>query len=92
MIMNDVTQFSDLEEVSKSLAGRYAKDYQKSYQLTIIKNVCVITTVESCTVNNLPDHYKFKFTDDNGDHIVEAGDNSISISGVTSIVFHVKNT
>ena len=91
MIINDVTMFSTLQEVADAAQGKYAKNYQKSYQLTIVKNVCFINTVESCTIDGLPDHYKFKYTDDSGDHIVEPGNNSIFVNGVASLFFPIKN-
>ncbi len=91
MIIDDITRFSDLQEVADAMAGKYAKDYQKSYKLTLVKNVCMINTVESCTIQNLPDHYAFSFHDDSGWHIVEAGINSIFVNGVASIFFPIKN-
>ena len=92
MIVNDITRFSDLQEVADAMQGKYAKDYQRSYQLTIVKNICFITTVESCTIKDLPDHYRFKYTDDSGDHIIEPGNNSIFVNGVASLFFHIKNS
>lgn len=91
MIINDVSRFSNEQELADALQGKYAKDYQKSYQLTIVKNVCFINTVESCNIDGLPDHYRFKYTDDSGDHIVEPGNNSIFVNGVASLFFPIKN-
>lgn len=91
MIINDVSRFSNEQELADALQGKYAKDYQKSYQLTIVKNICFINTIGSCEVTGIPDHYKFKYTDDSGSHIVEAGINSIFVNGVASIFFPIKN-
>lgn len=92
MIINDVSRFSTEPELADALQGKYAKDYQKSYQLTIIKNICFINTIESCTIKDLPDHYRFKYTDDSGDHIVEPANNSIFVNGVASLFFPIKNS
>ncbi len=92
MIINDVSRFSTEPELADALQGKYAKDYQKSYQLTIIKNICFINTIESCTIKDLPDHYRFKYTDDSGEHIVEPTNNSIFVNGVASLFFPIKNS
>ena len=92
MIINDVTRFSDLQEVADALQGKFAKDFQKSYKLTLIKNVCFVNTVESCTISNLPDHYAFSYHDDGGWHTVAEETNDISISGVSCFSFVIKNS
>lgn len=83
--------FSDDNEVCLALVGKYAKDYQTNYQLSIIKNVCFINTTGDCTIE-VPNHYTFKFTDDLGAHVVDESTNTLTINGITSLFFHIKNT
>ena len=92
MIINDVTIFSSLQEVADAAQGKYAKDYQKSYKLTVVKNVCFVNTIEDCTINNLPDHYAFKFYDDTGWHDINEGAKTVTITGVSCFFFVIKNT
>ena len=92
MIINDVTMFSTLQEVADAAAGKYSKDYQKSYKLTLIKNVCFVNTVESCTIKDLPDHYAFKYYDDSGWHNVNEGAKSVTVNDVSCFFFVIKNT
>jgi hypothetical protein len=92
MIIDDITRFSELQEVADAMAGKYAKDYQKSYKLTLVKNVCMINTVESCTIKNLPDHYAFTFHDDSGWHNVNEDIHEISVNGISCFFFTIKNT
>lgn len=92
MIIDDITRFSDLQEVADAMAGKYAKDYQKDYKLTLVKNVCMINTVTDCTIKNLPDHYAFSYHDDNGWHTVNENINEISVKGISCFFFTIKNT
>lgn len=89
--LNDISQFSDENEVCLALVGKYGKHYSTNYQMSIIKNVCFITTTDSCTID-IPDHYTFKYQDESGTHLVDKNTNSITISGVSSLFFHIKNT
>lgn len=89
--LNDISMFSDDNEVCLALVGKYAKDYQTNYQLSIIKNVCFINTTGDCQIE-VPNHYTFKFTDDNGAHVVDESTNTLTIKGITSLFFHIKNT
>lgn len=91
-IINDVTRFSDLQEVADAMQGKYAKDYQKDYKLTMVKNVCFVNTVASCTIDNLPDHYAFNFHDQAGWHTVNEDTNTVSVSGVSCFFFTIRNT
>lgn len=94
MNINDVSQFSDLAEVTLAIQGKYGKDFQHNYQMTMIRNVCFVTTTGDCVIQ-LPDHYKFTYLDGvNGTtrHIVDEKDNEISIIGITSFFFHMKNS
>jgi hypothetical protein len=92
MIIDDISRFSDLQEVADAVAGKYAKDYQRDYKLTLVKNVCMINTVNDCTIKNLPDHYAFSFHDDDGWHTVNENINEISVKGVSCFFFTIKNT
>lgn len=89
--LNDISQFSDENEVTLALVGKYGKQYSTNYQMSIIKNVCFITTTDSCLID-IPDHYKFKYQDESGTHIVDEDTTSITISGISSLFFHIKNT
>lgn len=94
MIINDVSTFSDLAEACNALIGKYGKDFNHNYQMTMIKNVCFVNTTGDCTIQ-LPDHYKFAYCDGvNGTdrHIVDETVNEISITGITSFFFHMKNS
>lgn len=94
MIINDVSQFSDLAEVTLAVAGKYGKDYNRNYQMTMIRNVCFVITQGDCTIQ-LPDHYKFVYSDGvNGTdrHIVDEGTNEITVVGITSFFFTMKNS
>ena len=74
IIINDVSRFSDVSEIADAMQGKYAKDYQQNYKLTIIKNICFVNTVTSCTISNLPDHYAFTFHDDGRNHDLRRDD------------------
>lgn len=91
-IVNDVSRFSDVSEIADAMQGKYAKDYQKDYKLTIVKNVCFINTVASCTISNLPDHYAFAFHDDSGWHTIAEEVNDVLVNGVACFFFTIKNT
>lgn len=89
--INDISMFSDDNEVALALVGKYGKQYSTNYQMSIVKNVCFITTTDSCSID-IPDHYKFKYQDDSGTHLVDENTNTLTISGMTSLFFHVKNS
>jgi len=89
--LNDISMFSDDNEVCLALVGKYAKDYQTNYQLSIIKNVCFINTTDDCKIE-IPNHYAFKFTDSAGTHVIDESTNTLTISGMTSLFFHIRNT
>ena len=89
--LDDISQFSDENEVALALVGKYGKQYSTNYQMSIIKNVCFITTTDSCSID-IPDHYAFKYQDENGTHFVDRNTTSITVSGVSSLFFHLKNT
>lgn len=94
MRINDVSTFSELPEVCDALVGKYGKDFNTNYQMTMVKNVCFVNTTGDCTIQ-LPDHYKFAYFDGvNGTnrHIVDEKTNEITIVGVTSFFFTMKNS
>lgn len=87
--IDDISMFSDDNEVALALVGKYSKVYTSNYKMSIIKNVCFINTSGDCTIE-IPDHYKFKFTDDLGEHVIDDMTNQLIITGVTSLFFHIK--
>lgn len=89
--LDDVSQFSSNDEVALALVGKYAKQYTSNYKLSIIKNVCIINTLADCTIE-LPDHYSFAYEDEDGRHICSENENTLSVFGISTITFHVKNT
>lgn len=91
MIINDVSTFSDLAEACNALVGKYGKDFNHNYQMTMIKNVCFVNTTGDCTIQ-LPDHYKFAYTDDDGRKVVNEKTNEIEIKGITSFFFTMRNS
>jgi hypothetical protein len=91
IILNDVTRFSNEQELADAMQGKYGKDYQADYKLTIVKNVCFVNTVKSCTIKNLPDHYAFKYYD-TAWHTVNEDTNTITVDGVACFFFVIKNT
>ena len=89
--IDDISQFSSNDEIALALVGKYSKLYATNYQMSIVKNVCFITTTDSCSID-IPDHYKFKYQDESGTHLVDENTNTLTISGMTSLFFHVKNS
>lgn len=89
--INDISQFSSNDEIALALVGKYSKVYDTNYQMSIIKNVCFITTTDSCSID-IPDHYTFKYQDESGTHLVDKNTTNITISGVSSLFFHIRNT
>lgn len=83
--------FSDDNEVCLALVGKYAKDYQTNYQLSIIKNVCFINTTADCTIE-IPNHRVFAYTDEGGRHVQAADNNKLVVQGIATITFHILNT
>lgn len=92
MIIDDITRFSNTEELAAAMQGKFAKDYQRAYKLTMVKNVCFVNTVASCTVKDLPDHYAFSYHDDSGFHTVNEGVNTVTVDGIACFFFTIKNT
>lgn len=91
MIINDVSQFSDLGELCLAVQGKYGKDFTRNYQMTMIRNVCFVNTTADCTIQ-LPDHYVFAYTDDEGRKVVDENINEIEIKGITSFFFTMRNS
>lgn len=89
--LDDISQFSSNDEIALALVGKYSKSYANNYQLSIIKNVCFINTTGDCTIE-VPNHYTFKFADDLGAHVINESTNTLTIKGITSLFFHIKNT
>lgn len=89
--LDDITQFSDDNEVCLALVGKYAKQYTSDYQLSIIKNVCFINTTADCTIE-IPNHRVFAYTDEGGRHVQAADNNKLAVQGIATIIFHITNT
>lgn len=89
--LNDISQFSDDNEVCLALVGKYAKDYKANYQLSIIKNVCIINTTADCVID-IPNHKAFAFEDEDGRHIQPADNNKLAVQGIATVIFHILNT
>lgn len=87
--VNDITQFSDINEIRLSTSGKYAKYDTNCYRLDIIKDICFIHTFVDGYEQTIeiPSHLPFSYTDDNGKHIVKGDDNHIVVTGITSISF-----
>ena len=89
--LDDVSQFSSNDEVCLALVGKYAKQYTANYQLSIIKNVCIINTTDDCIID-IPNHRAFAFEDESGRHIQSSDDNKLAVQGVATVIFHITNT
>lgn len=88
--IDDVSQFSNNDEVALAVVGRYGKYQDHTYNLTIIKDIVFVHSWADCIVE-LPAHYDFKFTDAAGEHIVNESTNTIEVKGITSFSFVYKN-
>lgn len=86
-----VTQFSTNEQVCLALIGKYGKLYTREYKMTLVKNLCFVNTLSDCEMQ-LPDHYAFSYTDDTGRHVVDETVNTISVKGICSFFFTIKNS
>lgn len=87
--INDIGEFSDLNEVILATKGKYGVYKDKNYRLTIISDICFIHTFKSCTIE-IPSHYIFTFIDDDDKHLVDESTRTIDVNGVTSFSFIVK--
>ena len=67
---NDISQFSDLNEVTVALVGKYLKYKDRNFCMNFKGNLCFIHTWGESEVE-IPKHYPFKFTDDNGEHTID---------------------
>jgi len=86
-----VTQFSTNEQVCLSLVGKYGKQFESAYKMTIIKSICFVNTLSDCSIQ-IPDHYAFSYSDTAGSHFVDESTNTINVKGVTSFFFTIKNS
>lgn len=84
--INDISQFSDINEVTLATVGRYGKYQDRTYRITIIKDVVFIHTWGDSEIELLS-HYPFKYTDDNGDHVIDENAKTISVKGITSLSY-----
>lgn len=84
--INEVSQFSNIEDVSQAITGRWAKYQDRSFRITMIKDVVIINTWGNCSIE-LFSHYPFKYTDDNGEHTVDEDTKSIDIVGIATFSY-----
>lgn len=86
---NDVSQFSDLNEVTVALVGKYLKYKDKNFCMNYKGNLCFIHSWGDSEIE-IPKHYTFKFTDDNGEHTIDENTNNITIKGISQFFFTIK--
>ena len=86
---NDISQFSDLNEVTVALVGKYLKYKDRNYCINFKGNLCFVHSWGDCETE-IPKHYPFKFTDDNGEHTIDESTNNITIKGITQFFFTIK--
>lgn len=89
--IDDISQFSSNDEIALALVGKYSKMYSTNYQLSIIKNVCIINTTSDCIID-IPNHKAFAFEDEDGRHIQSADNNQLAVQGIATVIFHITNT
>lgn len=89
--LDDISQFSSNDEIALALVGKYCKSYATNYQLSIIKNVCIINTTGDCVID-IPNHKAFAFEDETGRRIQSADNNKLAVQGIATIIFHITNT
>lgn len=87
--INDITQFSDTNEIRLATSGKYAKYDSNCYRLDIIKDICFIHTFIDGYEQTIeiPSHLPFSYTDENGFHTVKNNDDHIVVTGIASISF-----
>ena len=90
--VNDISQFSSNDEVCLATVGKYAKYQTSTYRLDIVKDICFIHTFKDAYLQTIeiPDHYPFSFTDDNGTHMMNENQNNLTVTGIATISFIVK--
>lgn len=86
---NDISQFSDLNEVTVALVGKYLKYKDRNFCMNFKGNLCFIHSWGDCEAE-IPKHYPFKFTDDNGEHTIDENTNNITIKGISQFFFTIK--
>lgn len=84
--INDVSQFSDINEVTLATVGRWGKYQDRTYRITIIKDVVFVHTWGDCDVELLA-HYPFSYKDNLGEHTVDQDANQISVVGTTTFSY-----
>ena len=86
---NDISQFSDLNEVTVALVGKYLKYKDRNFCMNFKGNLCFIHSWGACEIE-IPKHYPFKFTDDDGEHTIDENTNNITIKGISQFFFTIK--
>jgi hypothetical protein len=85
---NDITQFSTLEEVNVALIGKYLKYKDHNYCINLRGNMCFIHAWDDCEVE-VPKHYPFKYTDDDGEHLVDGDTTKFTVKGISQFFFTI---
>lgn len=85
---NDITQFSTLEEVNVALVGKYLKYKDHNYCINLRGNLCFIHAWNDCEVE-VPKHYPFKYTDDDGEHVVNGDTTKFTVKGISQFFFTI---
>jgi hypothetical protein len=84
--INDISQFSDESEVCLGTVGRWGKYQDRTYRITIMKDVVFVHTWADSQIELLA-HMPFKYTDDDGEHTVDENANSISVKGICTFSY-----
>ena len=85
---NDISQFSDLPEVTVALVGKYLKYKDHNYCINLRGNLCFVHTWGDCEVE-IPKHYTFKFTDDDGEHTIDGDTTKLNVKGISQFFFTI---
>ena len=93
LICNGNTQFSNptREVFVPPTEGGNDEIIQSAYHCLTIRGVmCFIHTWGDCEIQ-IPNHFKFKFNDDAGEHVVSENTNNITVSGVSNFFFTIND-
>lgn len=87
---NDITQFSDLNELCVALVGKYLKYKGHNYCLCLRGVTCFVNTWGDCEIE-IPNHFPFKYTDDNGEHVIDSDTNKLNVKGISNFFFTIND-
>lgn len=91
--VNDISQFSDNNEVCLSLIGKYAKYKGHGYRITIIKDICFVHVFVNDKVKiEIPQHEPFVYLDKNKNWVtIDEKTNVIEVTGINSFNFVISD-